>query len=141
MQVKSNRSDTFGVFSREDLHGFFEKLDKSGWQSTQDKKRIFLKGYASRMGNVSFASRAAGIHRETYYDWMKKDSGFAEAVESIRQMEYDFVEDKLKEKIIEGSEKSVHFYLKHKHPDYRSNKTTKITEPTKTLEDLLDGMD
>ena len=55
-------------------------------------KEHFLEVFASKMGNVSKACKAAQISRQTYYDWLKIDD-FANKVEEVREGLLDFAED------------------------------------------------
>jgi|TARA_E500000178_G_scaffold314767_1_gene333246 hypothetical protein len=76
-------------------------------------KEHFLEVFASKMGNVSKACKAAQISRQTYYDWLKIDD-FANKVEEVREGLLDFAEDQLLANIQEGKTAEILFYLKTK---------------------------
>ena len=69
--------------------------------------------YASKMGNVSKACKAANISRQTYYDWMK-DKEFAGKVDEVREGLLDFAEHQLLSNIKDGKTAEILFYLKTK---------------------------
>ena len=73
----------------------------------------FLEVYASKMGNVSKACKAANISRQTFYDWMK-DSDFAGQVDAVREGLLDFAEHQLLSNIRDGKTAEILFYLKTK---------------------------
>ena len=73
----------------------------------------FLEVYASKMGNVSKACKAANISRQTYYDWMK-DKEFAGKVDEVREGLLDFAEHQLLSNIKDGKTAEILFYLKTK---------------------------
>lgn len=45
--------------------------------STEERKQKFLDTLGQTSGNVSAACRAAGVSRNTYYKWRRKDAAFA----------------------------------------------------------------
>lgn len=106
----------------------------------RDRQLLFLLMFRKTLLNVSRAAKASGIHFTTYYDWMKNDKEFAQAVESLRGNIYEEMEGRLKDKIILGSERSLHFWLERKHPDFtRKNDNRNLNvNVNKSLEDLLD---
>ena len=73
----------------------------------------FLEVFASKMGNVSKACKAANISRQTFYDWMK-DSDFAGQVDEVREGLLDFAEHQLLSNIRDGKTAEILFYLKTK---------------------------
>ena len=73
----------------------------------------FLEVYASKMGNVSKACKAANISRQTFYDWMK-DQSFATKVEEVKEGLLDFAEHQLLSNIRDGKTAEILFYLKTK---------------------------
>ncbi len=59
------------------------------------QKKAMLQALEKTLGNVSDAASQVGIARKTHYEWMKTDSEYCEAVESIGEAALDFVESKL----------------------------------------------
>ena len=49
---------------------------------TMAKKQLFLAVFSMTLGVVTTTCERAKIHRDTYYDWRKKDPEFAAAVKS-----------------------------------------------------------
>lgn len=77
-------------------------------------KAKMLEVLEKTLGIVTPACKEVGICRETYYKWMREDPDFKAAVESLDQVQGDFVESQLFKKIKEGSERSILFYMKYK---------------------------
>ena len=73
----------------------------------------FLEVYATKMGNVSKACKAANISRQTFYDWMK-DKQFAGKVDEVKEGLLDFAEHQLLSNIRDGKTAEILFYLKTK---------------------------
>ena len=49
---------------------------------TKANKKLFLAVFSMTLGNVTKACQRAQIHRDTYYDWCKRDPEFIEAAKS-----------------------------------------------------------
>lgn len=78
------------------------------------KKPLMVRALVKSMGVVTPALVEVDLSRETYNKWLREDPEFKRACEDIDLYQGDFVETKLFEKISEGSEKSIMFYLKFK---------------------------
>jgi len=78
------------------------------------KKRTFLAKLESTLGNISESCKAANIDRNTYYNWLKADPVFAEAVDTVAELNLDFAESCLKRQIKDGNTTATIFYLKTK---------------------------
>jgi hypothetical protein len=80
------------------------------------KKKNFIEAYKKAFGIVSVAAKAASIERCTYYDWLKKDPEFKQAIEEIEPEEdfIDMAENALQKKIKEGDTTAIIFTLKTK---------------------------
>ena len=88
-------------------------------ERTIDNKARFLKVFRKKMGIITLTCEDIGIERQTYYNWMEKDSKFKVKVKKILDIQCGIVEDILLGLITKGKEGSVHFYLRKKHPDYK----------------------
>ena len=83
------------------------KFDKS--------KKALIESLEKSLGNISNACKAAGVSRQTYYDWVKDDPEFAQAVESVKELSLDTAESVLKQLIVKDKNvTAVIFYLKTK---------------------------
>ena len=80
----------------------------------KERKRLFLEAYVRKACNVAAACKAIGIMRGTFVDWRNNDSEFTTQLAHADESFIDFAESKLKEKITEGDEKSIIFFLKTK---------------------------
>ena len=76
------------------------------------KQREFLDVFRKAFGNVSVATRLAGIHRSTYYDWCEKYEGFKEACEEAIEIRLDMAEDQLNKLCVAGNLGAIIFTLK-----------------------------
>lgn len=64
-----------------------------------DMKRAILDALEEKYGIVTDACRSIGLARSTYYDWLRDDPAFKEAVAEIQEVALDYVEGKLFERI------------------------------------------
>ena len=79
------------------------------------KKQAFIKAYIAELGNIKDSCEATKISRQTYYNWIEKDSKFKAALEniSIEDIKLDFAESKLFE-FMKNESKAVFYYLNNK---------------------------
>ena len=104
-----------------------KKSDKSdtkkGYLTVQDRiarqKARFIEVFRKNLAIVTVACKKVGISRQTFYEWYHNDKIFAEQIDEIQEETNDFVESKLKKKIINDDTTSIIFYLKCKHPEYK----------------------
>lgn len=82
-------------------------------RDTNKNRENVLNALKKHLGVVKYACQEAGISRQAFYQYCQ-DPAFKQQVEDINEMTVDFVEHKLLKKIIEESEKSIHFYLRFK---------------------------
>ena len=78
------------------------------------KKNAFIAKYRSTLGNITASCEAAGVARQTYYDWKATDENFAQVVKNIDEESLDFAESSLKQQIKNGDTTATIFYLKTK---------------------------
>jgi len=83
-------------------------------QNPELHKKRLLVALRQTGGLITPAARMVGLSRQHVYYLMKHDEDFKKQVEEIGEETLDYVEGKLMEKISEGSEKSIHFFLKNK---------------------------
>ena len=72
------------------------------------KQKRFLAAYA-KTGIVAKAAQAAGISRQTYYDWYDTDDEFREAAKEAKQAATDAMEHEAWRRAVQGVEKP-YFY-------------------------------
>lgn len=77
-------------------------------------KELLLKALEKSLGIVTPACKEVGISRDRFYTYYNEDPKFRAEVDKINDIQGDFVESQLFRKIKEGSERSIHFYLKYK---------------------------
>lgn len=85
-----------------------------GAEKTKRNKERLLEALEKHLGIVTPACKEANVARETFYLWMNNDDDFKKKVEEINEIQGDFVENQLFNKIKEGSERSILFYMKYK---------------------------
>ena len=78
------------------------------------KKETFLIALENELGHISKACKQAKIHRQTYYLWIKKDKDFKQKCEDVQESFLDLAESKLLEKINDGDNTCIIFFLKTK---------------------------
>lgn len=74
-------------------------------------------------GHVGKASQAGGIHRATFYEWMKADPEFKKACSAVVEHKVDNVEYALYSNAIKGNVVAQIFYLKNKRSDTWKDQT------------------
>jgi hypothetical protein len=108
-------------------------------QNPTPKKMVcmpkFLAAYR-RSGNISFSCRAAGITRDTYYEWKAKDARFAAACEHAADDALDGLERAGWQRARKSSDLLLMFFLKAGRPaqyreTYRHEHTGADGEPFK----------
>ena len=78
------------------------------------QKKALIEALEASLGVVSTAVKLVGIHRATFYEWIKNDPEFKQAVDDISENALDFAETALHSKIRGGDTTAIIFYLKTK---------------------------
>ena len=81
---------------------------------TDIRKKAFLDALEKSLGVVTIACRSIGLHRSTFYDWMRDDPEFKSMVDDLNEVTLDFAESELHKQIRDGSTAATIFYLKTK---------------------------
>lgn len=81
---------------------------------TTERKKAVIEALQESLGIVTTACKKAGVGRTQFYEWLKVDKEFADAVADIEEITLDFVESKLLKNIQQGDTQSIHYYLKCK---------------------------
>jgi hypothetical protein len=77
------------------------------------KERMLI-ALEKHLNIVSSACKEVGIHRDTHYDWLKKDKDYKRKCKEIDNVALDFAESALHQQIKKGNPLSTMFYLKCK---------------------------
>jgi len=77
-------------------------------------KKALIEALEKSLGVVTTACKLVGIARSTFYEYMKDDPEFAEAVKDIDEVTIDFAESQLHKQIKDGNTTATIFYLKTK---------------------------
>ena len=104
--------------------------EESIWRHLAPKKRAFLAAY-SGSGNQVEAAKAAGINRNTHYDWMKKDEDYKAAYEESQALVGDMLEREAVRRAKLGSDTLLIFLLKGFKPNKYKERV--FTESTSTV--------
>ena len=75
-------------------------------------KKQMIEALKQSNGVVTTAIQSVKMHRSTFYNWMKEDEDFKQEVDDIRESALDFVESKMFERIENGSDTMIIFFLK-----------------------------
>lgn len=87
---------------------------KKGPKKTELQKKAMLNALEDSLGVVTEAVKMVGIHRATFYEWLKSDPEFKTEVENINDIAIDSAETALHRKIKSGDTTAIIFYLKTK---------------------------
>jgi len=93
--------------------------EKTG-ESVQLKKRqlAMLQALREHKGLITYACKAAGIGRQTHYDWIHSCEAYKQAVDDITEFVLDHIENSALKMIESGNNPAVTiFYLKTKGKD------------------------
>ena len=77
-------------------------------------KKALLEALEKSLGVVTTACKLVGVTRTTFYQYVKDDPEFAEAVKDIDEVTIDFAESQLHKQIKDGNTTATIFYLKTK---------------------------
>lgn len=100
---------------------------------TTERKKAVIEALQKSLGIVATACQKVGVSRKQFYEWLKADKEFADAVTEIEDTALDFVESKLLENINNSDTQSILFYLKTK------GKRRGYTERTEIQADITSG--
>ena len=110
-------------------------------EQTAKRKEKVLKALENHTGLVTYAAKAAGISRATFYQWKRDDPEFAEAVEEIEEAALDEVENVVYDMILKEHNPAVTiFYLKTKGKKRGYIERREIEMNTGDLSSLRDTM-
>ena len=69
--------------------------------------------------HISDSARAVGISRTTFYEWLKKDNKFAQAIIEVDEELNDEMKSALIHKAQDGDTTALIFWLRRKHPEFK----------------------
>ena len=87
---------------------------KSNADKVDSIKKLMLEALEKSLGIVTSACKAVGISRQTHYKYMNSDAEYAAKVNELTEVQLDFVESKLIERINKGDTVAIIFYLNNK---------------------------
>lgn len=96
-------------------------------ERTEARKKLLLEALRASRGILSTAIASAGIARQTYYNWLEADPEFASQAGEILELQLDFVESNLLERIEAGDTTATIFYLKTKGRSRGYSERTELT--------------
>jgi len=106
------------------------KAEKAKAVTTAQKKKKFIKTYASRLCNVSKTCDVVGISRNTYYRWCDEDDKFKNAVDNEQEKFYDDLETTMYSKAITDKDTTMLIWIsktKMKHRGYVEKLEQEVT--------------
>ncbi len=90
--------------------------------SVDAAKRRAIEAYRE-LGIVARACEAAGISRQTWYNWLERDPMFADQARDAEEAAIDALEAEARRRAKAGSDILLMFCLKAKRPEYRDHQT------------------
>ena len=104
-------------------------------------KAKMLDALEKHLNIVTTACKEVGIHRDTHYEWLKKDKEYKRKVKEIDNVALDFAESALHQQIKKGNPLSTMFYLKckAKKRGYIEQQEVKVTGNMKFTADFGEG--
>lgn len=84
------------------------------------KKEQVVQFFRETRGNVTESCAGAEISRTAFYNWLRDDRDFSQAILDARAELNDEMEQALIERgRVDRSDTAIIFYLKNRHPDYK----------------------
>jgi hypothetical protein len=90
------------------------KAMKALTKQLSHRKEKLLEACEKNMGLISYACAAAGLSRQTFYDYYRIDPEFKRRYDELEVRNTDMVELALMKKIQQGDTQAILFYLKTK---------------------------
>lgn len=78
---------------------------------TEHNKKAVLKALEKSLGVITIACMNADVGRTQFYQWLKDDPKFAEAVKDVENITLDFAESELHKQIRNGSSRGTTYLL------------------------------
>lgn len=104
----------------------------------QKEQRLALIEQLKKMPIVGLACEKVGLHRSTYYRWLKENKRFATEAHQARRegvlLINDLAESQLLSQIKEGNITAMIFWLKHNNPTYETRIAVRPEAPTEEAE-------
>jgi len=107
---------------KHDLQTVLDAVRGDGMWSRGDKE-------TSSFGNMTTIAKRLGVYRQTVYNYAKRWAAVRQAIEEERERKKDFVEDKMFQRIIEGSDTMMIFFAKTQMKDRGYVERTEIASP------------
>lgn len=82
--------------------------------SSDKRKAAFLKAFETNACQAYITCRKTNTRRSTYYQWLRNDKNFAEAIDLARECTIDNAESKLQNQINKENMTAIIFFLKAK---------------------------
>lgn len=114
-----------------------KELEQTTLQILHPKKREFIELYRQTRGHISDCARAIGVTRQTYYDWLESDKGFAIAVAEAEAETNDDMKKALIDKAGDGDMTAIIFWLKNRHPDFKQVRETTVAVQVNNYNDII----
>jgi hypothetical protein len=105
-------------------------------QNPELHKRLLLEALEKTLGIVTPACKEVGISRNQFYVYYNTDPDFKKSVDDIQEITLDFAENQLIQKIKEGSERSILFYMKYRGRKRGYTESMDITSDGKSITDI-----
>jgi len=90
------------------------KTDKKKIRGLNPRKKKMVEALVKSLGIVSSALLEVGIHRDTHYEWLKKDPLYKQAVEELNERKDDVIEKAFLSLVIDKNPSAVIHAVKTK---------------------------
>lgn len=92
-----------------------------------------LSALVKHRGVVTPACKECGIARDTYYGWLERYKGYAKLVKEIKAIAHDFVESIMFQRIEEGSDALIKYYLSTQAKDRGYGESLDVAAKVETV--------
>lgn len=83
-------------------------------ENVAKNKKALINALTNNNGHVSRACEDVGISRTMYYNYLNSDPEFKAEIDAIEDNTIELVEQEMLNRIFQGSDKLIEFYLKTK---------------------------
>lgn len=103
-------------------------VDRVNKTTLIEPKRKAVELWRETRGHISNICRTIGYSRTQFYNWLKDDPEFAQAIADAESELNDDVRDALIQKIADGDTSAIQYYLRKRHPDFKDQPTVLIQQ-------------
>jgi len=104
-----------------------EEKRKEDQERTRIKKEMFLEALAKTLGDITDACKIIEINKKTYYEWMREDERFKDAVRQVHVEAIDDVKSIAIKLVRRAHPPTVRWWLQCKTEEFKPKSAVEVT--------------